>query len=33
MGGTIYGRGNITPIAEYNFWVDQRKDSITRWFH
>ncbi|BFI74524.1 nucleoside hydrolase [Sulfurisphaera ohwakuensis] len=22
MGGTIYGRGNITPIAEYNFWVD-----------
>jgi purine nucleosidase len=22
MGGTIYGRGNITPIAEYNIWVD-----------
>jgi len=22
MGGTIYGRGNITPVAEYNFWVD-----------
>lgn len=22
MGGTIYGRGNITPIAEFNFWVD-----------
>lgn len=22
MGGTIYGRGNITPVAEFNFWVD-----------
>ncbi|MEM0374062.1 MAG: nucleoside hydrolase [Ignisphaera sp.] len=22
MGGTIYGRGNVTPIAEFNFWVD-----------
>ncbi|ARM77128.1 nucleoside hydrolase [Acidianus manzaensis] len=22
MGGTIYGRGNITPVAEYNIWVD-----------
>ncbi|AWR97389.1 nucleoside hydrolase [Acidianus sulfidivorans JP7] len=22
MGGTIFGRGNITPVAEYNFWVD-----------
>ncbi len=22
MGGTIYGRGNITPAAEYNLWVD-----------
>lgn len=22
MGGTIYARGNITPVAEFNFWVD-----------
>ncbi len=22
MGGTIYGRGNITPVAEFNIWVD-----------
>ena len=22
MGGTVYGRGNITPVAEYNIWVD-----------
>lgn len=28
MGGTIYGRGNITPIAEYNFWVDPEAAKI-----
>ncbi|MFP3225741.1 MAG: nucleoside hydrolase [Sulfolobaceae archaeon] len=22
MGGTVWGRGNITPVAEYNIWVD-----------
>lgn len=22
MGGTAWGRGNITPVAEYNIWVD-----------
>ncbi|NON62639.1 nucleoside hydrolase [Acidianus sp. RZ1] len=22
MGGAVYARGNITPVAEYNFWVD-----------
>lgn len=22
MGGTLWGRGNITPVAEYNIWVD-----------
>ncbi|AWR98525.1 nucleoside hydrolase [Metallosphaera hakonensis] len=22
MGGTIHGHGNITPVAEYNIWVD-----------
>ncbi len=22
MGGTIHGRGNITPVAEFNIWVD-----------
>lgn len=28
MGGTIRGRGNITPVAEYNFWVDPEAGSI-----
>ncbi|QGA68099.1 nucleoside hydrolase [Sulfolobus sp. E11-6] len=28
MGGTIYGRGNITPMAEYNFWVDPEATKI-----
>ncbi|QKQ99004.1 nucleoside hydrolase [Metallosphaera tengchongensis] len=28
MGGTIYGRGNITPAAEYNFWVDPDSAKI-----
>ncbi|TRM96771.1 nucleoside hydrolase [Sulfolobus sp. B1] len=22
MGGTAWGRGNITPVSEYNIWVD-----------
>src|SRR5262249_44090344 len=22
MGGAPCGRGNVTPVAEYNFWVD-----------
>ena len=22
MGGTVWGRGNITPVAEFNIWVD-----------
>ena len=28
MGGTIYGRGNITPIAEFNFWVDPEAAKV-----
>ncbi|BCU66720.1 nucleoside hydrolase [Sulfolobales archaeon HS-7] len=28
MGGTIHGRGNITPSSEYNIWVDPEAAKI-----
>jgi purine nucleosidase len=28
MGGVGYGYGNITPVAEYNIWVDPEAASI-----
>ncbi|QIW23662.1 nucleoside hydrolase [Sulfolobus sp. S-194] len=28
MGGTVWGRGNITPVAEYNIWVDPDSAKI-----
>jgi purine nucleosidase len=28
MGGTGYGHGNVTPVAEYNFWADPEAAKI-----